>query len=77
MLNRSQRYRYRLLSEDPSSMTLMSRTMCLFGHEIGDHIGGRDEQGLDITPLGMVTAEMILHIDVTSSGLVGGMKGHG
>ena len=55
----------------------MSRTMCLFGHEIGDHIGGRDEQGLDITPLGMVTAEMILHIDVTSSGLVGGMKGHG
>ena len=52
----------------------MSRTVRLLGHKVSDHIGGGSKKRLDIALLGMLTAEVILHVDMTSGGLVGRMK---
>ena len=49
----------------------------MLGHEVGDHVRRRSESGGNIAELDMLAAEMDAHVDVSRSGLVGGMQCHG
>ena len=58
-------------------MALVNGTKSLFRHEVRDHIRRTNKEGLDIAQLGVVTAEVSAHIDMTSGRLVSWMKAHG
>ena len=66
-----------MLAEGAATVPLVGDTLCLLGHEVGDHVRRRSESGGNIAELDMLAAEMDAHVDVSRSGLVGGMQCHG
>jgi hypothetical protein len=57
-------------------MTLMKQTKGLFRHEVSDHVRSTNKEGLYITTLSMMAAEVATHIDVTGSGLIRRVEAH-
>ena len=66
-----------LVAEGAATVPLVGYTLCLLGHEVGDHVRRRSESGGNIAELDVLAAEMDAHVDVSRSGLVGGMQYHG
>ena len=58
------------------TVTIVEETKGLLGHEIGDHVRSADKKGFHITALGVMSAEMATHVDVTSGRLVGRVQAH-
>ena len=65
-----------LVAESTSAVTFVCPALCLFGHEVGDHVGRRSESGGDIAQLDMLAAEVDAHVDVERIWFVGGVKYH-
>ncbi len=59
-----------LVAESTSAVTLLCQTLCLFGHEVGDHVRRRSQGGGDITQLDMLAAEVDAHVNVARSVMV-------
>ena len=68
-----------LVAEGAATVPLGGDTLCLLGHEVGDHVRRRSESGGNISSseLDVMAAEMDAHVNVSRSGLVGGMQCHG
>jgi len=67
-------------AESTSAVTFVCQTLfelCLFGHEVGDHIWRRSEGGGDIAQLDMLAEEVDAHVNVARIWFVGGVKCHG
>ena len=47
------------------TVTIVEETKGLLGHEIGYHVRSADKKVFHITALGVMSAEMATHVDVT------------
>ena len=65
------------MTESAKGMANMSLADSLFADEIGNHIASRSEDQTDMAEFGMLTTEMLAHLHMTRSRLVGRMEGHG
>ena len=57
-------------------MTIVKEMKSLLGHEIGDHVRSANKEGFYITTLGVMSAEVAAHVNVTSGRLVGRVQAH-
>jgi hypothetical protein len=51
-------------AENSSAVTLVSQALCLFGHEVGNHVGCGGERGCDIAQFDTLATEVDAHVDV-------------
>lgn len=65
-----------MVAKSAKSMPHMSGPSRLLGHEVGNHLRGRFENGLGVAEFGMLATKVGLHFHVASSGFIGRMKRH-
>jgi hypothetical protein len=53
-----------LAAKNSSAVSFVGQALCLFSHEVGNHVGCWGEGGCDIAQFDMLAAEVDAHVDV-------------
>ena len=59
-----------MVANPATTVTFVKKAKSLFRHKVGDRVGSTDKKRFDVTALGVMSAEMAPHVDVTSSGFI-------